>query len=74
MAVDLNKFGEFALKFRNHDPELYERFLRHLDAYVFEVTVAVTEALPADILNYQGRAQQARKFFQLFSEFREPKK
>lgn len=72
-AIDQNKFGEFALKFKNHDPALYEQFLRLLDAYTYEVTVAVTQASPADILVLQGRAQQMQKMFRLLSEFREPK-
>lgn len=73
MAIDTTKFGEFATKFKNHDPHVYEQFLRLLDAYVTEVTVAVTQASPAEILCAQGRAQQAIKFFQLLSEFREQK-
>jgi hypothetical protein len=54
--------------FKNADPRVYERFIRTLDAYVQEVTVAVTEAPVTEIMNAQGRAQQARKFFQLFTE------
>jgi hypothetical protein len=72
-AVDLTKFGEFATKFRNHDPHVYEQFLRLLDAYTYEITVAVTQATPADILVKQGQAQQAIMFMRLLSEFREPK-
>lgn len=68
MATDQNRFREFALRWRNHDPDLYEHFLKFLDAYVFEVTVAVTEASSSEILQAQGRAQMARKFLQLFSE------
>jgi hypothetical protein len=73
MAVDTLKFGEFATKFKNADPHVYEQFLRLLDQYVYEVTVAVTQATSAEILVAQGRAQQAQKFFQLLSEYREPK-
>lgn len=73
MAVDETKFGEFATKFRNADPHNYEQFLRLLDAYTYEVTVAVTQASTAEILVMQGRAQQAVKFMRLLSEFREPK-
>ena len=73
MAVDALKFNEFATKFRNHDPRLYDEFLRLLNAYTTEVTVAVTQASPAEILVMQGRAQQAIYFYQLLSEFREPK-
>ncbi len=73
MAIDTGRFSEFATKFRNHDPHVYEQFLRLLDAYTTEITVAVTQASPAEILVMQGRAQQALKFFQVLSEFREPK-
>ena len=73
MAVDTNKFSEFATKFRNQDPHVYEQFLRLLYIYTTEVTVAVTQATSAEILVMQGRAQQAQKFFQVLSEFREPK-
>ena len=57
--------------FKNADPRVYERFIRTLDAYVAEVTVAVTEAPVDKIMNAQGRAQMARKFFQLFTELPE---
>ena len=73
MAVDTNKFGEFATSFKNQDPVRYEQFLRLLDAYTQEITVTVTQASSVEILVCQGRAQQAIKFFQLLSEFREPK-
>jgi hypothetical protein len=70
-AVDTRIFNTFALKFRNQDPSVYEKFIRNLDQYVTEITAAVTEAPPDQVLNAQGRAQQARKFFQLLTEFRE---
>lgn len=74
MSVDPKQISQFALRVRNVDPPLYEQFIRLLDAYTTELTVAVTEA-PADaILVSQGRAQQARKFLQLFAELPEPKK
>jgi len=68
MPADLKKFGEIALRWKNSDPDLYKQFLLLLDAYAFDVTLAVTEASSAEILQAQGRAQQARKFLQLFSE------
>jgi hypothetical protein len=73
MAVDETLFGIFATKFKNADPHVYEQFLRLLNDYTTEVTVAVTQASTAEILVAQGRAQQALKFFQLLSEFREQK-
>lgn len=63
--VEIQRVAE---KFRNLDPKLYEMFLRLMDAWTFEVTVAVTTASSADILQAQGRAQQARKTMQVFSE------
>lgn len=57
---------------KNIDPDLYAKFLRLLDQMTFEVTVAVTEAPSGEILQAQGRAQQARKFMQIFTEALEP--
>lgn len=72
MAADLKKISEIAGMWKNIDPKLYEEFLRRLDQWTFEVTVAVTEAPSGEILQAQGRAQQARKFMQVFSEVLEP--
>jgi hypothetical protein len=69
MAVDHRKLSACAERMKNQDPTLYEQFLRLLDAYTTELTVAVTEAPADQILTCQGRAQQARKFFQLMSQF-----
>lgn len=74
MTVDPKQITLFAEKFRNYDPVQYEQFLRMLDAYTFDVTIAVTEAATDQLLNLQGRAQQARKFMQLFADAREPNK
>lgn len=57
--------------FKNMDPKVYEQTIRLIDQYVTELTVAVTEAPPDQILVAQGRAQQARKFFQIFTELPE---
>ncbi len=54
--------------FKNADPRVYEKFMRALDSYVTAVVTAVTESPTDDILVAKGRAQQARKFFQLFTE------
>lgn len=73
MAADpKQQIGEIAAFFKNQDTLLYEKFLRALDAYVFDVTVAVTNAPSADILQAQGRAQQARLFMRIFSEAKVP--
>lgn len=71
-AVDIKHISECAGLMKNADPALYETFLRLLDAYTHEVTVAVTEAPSTEILQAQGRAQQARKFFQMLAETRAP--
>jgi len=70
MAVDTKKITEFAQRIRNADPSLYGQFIQLLDQYTTDVTVAVTEAPPQEILVAQGRAQMARKFMQLLTEFR----
>lgn len=72
-STDPARVSEFAWFFRNADPRVYDAFIRFLDQYTYDVTVAVTDASNDDILTAKGRAQQARKFFQLFSEPREPK-
>ena len=59
-------------QFKNIDPALYERLLRHADQYTFDVTVAVTEVDSQGILQAQGRAQQARKWMQMLNEAKEP--
>jgi hypothetical protein len=63
----------YAERMKNHDPELFDLFLRALDEYVFDVTVAVTTAPVDEVLVFVGRAQNARKFLQLMSEFPKPK-
>lgn len=56
---------------KNADPRLYEQLVRLLDQRVTEITVAVTEAPPDQILVCQGMAREARKMFQLFTELPE---
>lgn len=73
MPADLKRLSEIAGRWKNADPQLYEQFLRVLDQYVFEVTVAVTEAPSTEILQAQGQAKQARKFLLLFTENLESK-
>jgi hypothetical protein len=72
MPADLKKFSEIAGRWKNHDPRAYEEFLLIFECYVFDVTLAVTEASSNDVLQAQGRAQQARKFLLLFTEHLEP--
>ena len=66
--TDPKQISECMRLFKNMDPRIYEKFIRILDAYVTEITVAVTEAPTDEILVAKGRAQIARKFFQLFTE------
>lgn len=71
-AFNPRDLQQVAGMWKNIDPDLYEKFLRLLDQMTFEVTVAVTEAPSTEILQAQGRAQQARKFMQIFTEALEP--
>ncbi len=66
--------SELALKVRNHDPVLWEAFVDTFDAYSMEVTVAVTQAPPAEILVMQGRAQQCLAMLRVFKECTLPPK
>jgi len=68
MAADPRLISKFMGQMKNADPRAWEGFMRSFDEYVTELTVAVTEAPPSDILVSQGRAQIARKLFQMFLE------
>jgi hypothetical protein len=68
MAVDPRGLSECMLYFKNNDPPQYERFLGILREYVDDITVAVTTAPVDAVLVAQGRAQQAHKFLNLFTE------
>jgi hypothetical protein len=72
MPADTKKISEIAGRWKNANPELYRQFLVILEHYTFDVTVAVTEAASNEILQAQGRAQQARKFLLLFTENLDP--
>ena len=50
------------------DPKGYDQLISLIEQRVTELTVAVTEAPPDHILVAQGRAQEARKMFQIFTE------
>lgn len=67
-TVDFVKHFAFAL--RNADPATYEQFITAFDAYATEITVAVTDAPPSDLLNLQGRAKQT---LVILSALRNPK-
>jgi hypothetical protein len=73
MPIDPRKFSEIASRWKSADPHLYQQFLTLLEQYAFDVTLAVTEAPSTEILQAQGRAQQARKFLLMFSENLEPR-
>lgn len=57
---------DIAIRWKRYDPSLYDQFLRLMDKWTFEVTVTVTKASSADILQAQGHAQQQMKVMQLF--------
>jgi hypothetical protein len=56
---------------KNADPKLYEQLVRLLDMRLYDIVTAVTQAPPDQILVCQGRAQEALKFFQIFTELPE---
>ncbi len=59
---------ETALMLRNANPEAWDMFLRVFENYTSEITVAVTEAPPGDVLVLQGQARQCLKLLRLFKE------
>lgn len=69
MAANNDLISKHFQFFRNADPRIYDRLVALVEARVSEVTVAVTEAPPDQILVAQGRAQEARKWLQLMTEF-----
>lgn len=71
MIVDTTQISRRFKTFANIDPKVYEALVRLVDQRVTELTVAVTEAPPDQILVCQGRAQEARKFLRLMTEFPE---
>ncbi len=58
----------FALMLRNSNPEAWDGFLRVFSAYTYEVTVAVTEASPNEVMEKQGRSRQLRALERIFKE------
>ncbi len=66
--MDTRAISTRVRQFKNMDPDLYDALMKLLELWVAEITVAVTEAPPDQILIFQGRAQQARKMFQMFTE------
>lgn len=72
--VDMKKLTNVIGLLKNADPVAYEQFLRLLDQWTFDITVAVTQAPSTDILQAQGRAQQAIAFTRVFTEALEPKR
>lgn len=55
-------------------PREFDDFVEHFIAYTGEVTTAVIEADPTNILALQGRAQQCRALLKLLRECHVPKK
>jgi hypothetical protein len=68
MSASTDELSRTALLLRNAAPETYDHLLQTMQVLVDEITVAVTEASPNDILVLQGRAQQARAWFRTFKE------
>jgi hypothetical protein len=73
MAVDHpTVIKEILGQFKSIDPQLYEKLLRNMDGYTFNILAAVTEADNSQVLQAQGRAQQARVFMRMLDEAKEP--
>lgn len=72
MRFERPEFHKILRLLKNGDPEAYDKLVGMLQLRVGEVTVAVTEADPSNILVLQGQAQEARKMLQMFAEVREP--
>lgn len=68
MPVDTKEISRRFRMLKNHDPQCYEQLIRLVDQRVTEITVAVTEAAPDQILVCQGMAKEARKMFQILTE------
>lgn len=63
-----NSLKTMAKFLKNSEPEGYERFVKEFARYTDEITVAVTEAAPEDILNMQGQARNARAVLRMLME------
>lgn len=72
MPVDTKQISELAGKLKNANPQVYEQFLVLLDLYVLDQFLLLSSAPSAEVLQAQGRAQQARKFVQIFTENLDP--
>lgn len=55
-----------ALRMRSEAPRTWDDFLLALDAYVLDVTVAVTDAPQDQVLLRQGYARNARELLRIF--------
>lgn len=68
MPVDEKQISKRLRVLKNHDPRVYDELLALLTERAEDVTVAVTEVPPDQILVAQGRAQEARKMLRFFKE------
>ncbi len=59
---------EAAFFLRKLDPQRWEDFVNSFERYSDQVTVAVTEASPEEVLIYQGMARQCRALVRCFRE------
>lgn len=58
---------------RRTAPDEYAAFITAFRGTVNEVTVAVTQSPPAEILKDQGKAQQAQRYFEVLTTEVEPR-
>lgn len=66
--ADLVAISKHFQMLRSHDPRLYDMLLSLVEDRVMEVTVAVSEAPPDQVLVAQGMAREARKWLKLMTE------
>lgn len=59
---------EAALRLRAAGGTAYDEFLNAFEAYLREVTDAVTDAPPEQILGAQGQSRQVRKLLKLLKD------
>lgn len=68
MAASNSDLSDAALRLRNAAPDQFDHFLKVFQVYNYDVTVAVTVADQATVLQAQGRAQQTTALERLFRE------
>jgi hypothetical protein len=68
---DVKSISRVFRLYKNVDPRVYTVLISLVEQRLAEITKALTEAPPDQILVCQGRAQEARKFLLLMTELPE---